>query len=76
MLTKTIFAQCKIILDGTLIVNNLEMKNKISTLPPLGKALRTPVNDRAVSLSFYVTFVLSLITNCLFLSVLVIPVAK
>jgi len=37
MLTKTRFAQCKIILEGTLIVSNLKMINKMSTLPPPGK---------------------------------------
>ena len=34
------------------------------------------MNDRDFSLSLFVTFVLSLITNCLFLSVLLISVAK
>jgi len=28
------FAQCKIILEGTLIVSNLKMINKMSTSPP------------------------------------------
>jgi len=41
---------------------------------PLEKFLRTPMNDSAFSL--FVTFVLSLITNCLFLSVLLISVEK
>jgi len=45
------------------------MKNKMSTLPPLEKVLRTLMNDRAFSLSLFVAFMLSLITNCLFLSV-------
>jgi len=39
------FAQCKIILEGTLIISNLKMINKMSTLPhPLEKFLRTPMN--------------------------------
>ena len=42
-------------------------------VPPLEKFLRTTMNDRAFSLSF---FVFSLITNCLFLSVLLLAVAK
>jgi len=29
------------------------MINKVSTLPPLEKFLRTPMNDRAFSLSFF-----------------------
>ena len=43
-------------------------------VPPLENFLRTPMNDSAFSL--FVTFVLSLITNCLFLFVLLISVAK
>jgi len=69
------FAQCQM-LEGTLIVSYLKMKNKISTLPPLEKVLRKLMNDRAFSLSLFVTSVLSLITNCLFLSVFLISVAK
>ena len=44
----------------------------------LEKFLRTPLpmKDRAFSLSLFVIFVLSPITNCLFLSVLLISVAK
>jgi len=48
-------------------------KQKVD-VPPLEKFLRTSMNDLAFSL--FVTFVLSLITNCLFLSVLLISVAK
>ena len=70
------FALCKIILEGTLIVSNLKMKNKMSTLLPLEKVLRRLLNDRAFSHSLFVTFVFSLITNCLFLSILLISVAK
>jgi len=43
---------------------------------PQEKVLRTLMNDRAFWLSLSVTFLLSLITNCLFLSVLLISVAK
>jgi len=50
------FALCKIILEGTLIVSNLKMKNKMSTLPPLEKFLRTPMNDHAFSLSLFRAF--------------------
>jgi len=46
------FAQYKIVLERTLIVRNLKMINKMSTLPPLKKFLRKPMNDRAFSLSF------------------------
>jgi len=43
------------------------MKQNVD-VPHLEKLLRTPMNDRAFSLS--------LITNCVFLSVLLISVAK
>ena len=49
------FVQCKIILEGTLIVSNLKMINKMSTFP-LEEFLRTPVNDRIFSLSFFRAF--------------------
>ena len=62
--------------EGALIVSNLKMKNKMSTLPPLEKVLRTLMSDCAFFLSLFVTSVLSLITNCLFLSVFSISVAK
>jgi len=39
-------------LERTLIVGNLKMINKMSTLPPLEKFLLTPMNDSAFSLSF------------------------
>ena len=38
-----------------MIVSNLKMINKMSTFPP-GKFLRTPMNDRAFSLSFFRAF--------------------
>jgi len=53
---KQIFAQCKISLEGTLILSNLKMINKMSTLLPLEKFLRTPMNNRAFSLSFFSCF--------------------
>jgi len=34
MLTKKNFVQCKIILEGTLVVSNLKMINEMSTFPP------------------------------------------
>jgi len=37
MLAKTNICSCKIILEGTLIVSNLKMINKMSRLPPPGK---------------------------------------
>jgi len=40
---------------------------------PLEEFVRTPMNDRAFSLSLFVP---SLITKCLFLSVLLISVSK
>jgi len=58
-------------LERTLIVSNLKMINKMSTLPPLEKFLLTSMNDSA-----FVSFVLLLVTNCLFLSVLLISVSK
>jgi len=51
-------------------------KQNVDVAPTLEKVLRTLMNDRALSLSLFVTFVLSLITNCLFLSVFSISVAK
>jgi len=45
------FVQCEIIFEGTLMVSNLKMINKMSTFP-LEEFLRTPMNDRAFSLSF------------------------
>jgi len=47
------FAQCKIILEGTPIVSNLKMINKMLTLPPLEKFLRAPMDDCDFSLSFF-----------------------
>jgi len=47
---------CKIILEGTLIVRNLKMINKMPTFPPTPtpeKALQTPMIDRAFLLSFF-----------------------
>jgi len=73
MLTKTIFAQCKIILEGSLIVSNLKMINKLLTLPSLEKFLRTSMNHRAFSLSLFRAFTHY---ECLFPSVLLISVAK
>ena len=64
-----IFYQYKIMLERTLIVSNLKMINKISPLPP-GK-ISADAHER-----FFVTFVLLLITNWLFLSVLSISVSK
>ena len=45
-------------------------------VPPLEKFLRTLTNDYAFSLSLFVNFVLSLITNCLLISVLLISDVK
>jgi len=49
---KQIFAQCKIISEGTLIVSNVKMINKILILPP-GKISADAMNDRVFSLSFF-----------------------
>jgi len=49
------FVQCKIILEGTLIVSNLKMINKVLTFP-LETFLRTPINDRTFSISFFRAF--------------------
>jgi len=40
-------------LEGTLIISNLKMINKMSTSSPLEKFLRTPMHDCAFSLSFF-----------------------
>ena len=51
-------------------------KQNVDVASLLEKVLRQLMNDRAFSLSLFVTFVLSLSTNRLFLSVLLISVAK
>ena len=65
------FVECKN-LEGTLIVSNLKIINKISTFPPVEQLLRMPMNDRAFSLSFFRVFTHH---DCLFLSVLLMSVA-
>jgi len=75
MLTK-IFAQYKNMLERTLTVSNLKMINKMSTLPPLENFCWRQWMIVLSRFCFFVTFVLSLITNCSFLSVLFISVSK
>jgi len=74
MLTKKNIFSVQNYLGGNTDRQQFENAKQNVDVPPLEKFLRTPMNDRAFSL--FVTCVLSLITNCLFLSVLLISVAK
>jgi len=75
MLTKTIICSVQNYLRGNTDRQQFEIeKQNVDVAPLLEKFLRRLMDDRAFSL--FVTFVLSLITNCLFLSVLLISVAK
>ena len=76
MLTKTNICSVQNYLRGNADPQLFENDKQIVDVASMEKFLRTPMNDRAFSLSLFVTFVLSLITNCLFLSVLLISVAK
>jgi len=76
MLTKTNICSVQNYLRGNTDCQQFENEKQNVDVSSLEKVLRTLVNDRAFSLSLFVTFVLSLITNCLFLSVLLISVAK
>jgi len=76
MLTKTNICSVQNYLRRNTDRQQFENEKQNIDVTPLEKALWTPMNDRAFSLSLFVTFVLSLITNCLFLSVLLISVAK
>ena len=76
MLTKTNICSVQNCLRGNTDRQLFETDKQNVDVASLEKLLRTPMNDRAFSLSLFVTFVLSLITNCLFLSVLLISVAK
>jgi len=76
MLTKTNICSVQNYVGGNTDRQQFENDKQNVDVPPLEKFLRTPMNDRAFSLSLFVTFVLSLITSCLFLSVLLISVAK
>jgi len=74
MLTKTNICSVQNYLGGNTDRQQFANDKQNVDVPPLEKFLQTPMNDRAFSL--FVIFVLSLITNCLFLSVLLISVAK
>jgi len=74
MLTKTNICPVQNYLGGNTDRQQFENDKQNVDVPPLENFLRTPMNDSAFSL--FVTFVLSLITNCLFLFVLLISVAK
>ena len=74
MLTKTNICSVKNYLGGNTDRQQFENDKQNVDVPPLEKFLRTPMSDSAFSL--FVTFVLSLITNCLFLSILLISVGK
>jgi len=63
-------------LDRTLIVSYLKMIIKMSRLPPWKNFCGRPWIIVLSRFCFLVTFVLSLITNCLLLSVLLISVAN
>jgi len=71
MLTKTNICSVKNYRRGNTDRQEFENDKHNVDVPSLEKFLRTPMNDRAFSL-----FVLSLITNCSFLSVLLLSVAK
>ena len=68
MLTKTNICSVQNYLRHNTGRQQFENEKQNIDVAPLEKALRTPVNDGAFSLSLFVTFVLSLITNCLFVS--------
>ena len=76
MLTKTNICSVQNYLGGNTDCQQFENDKQNVDVAPLEKFLRPPMNDRAFSLSLFVTFVLSLITNCLLLSVLLSSVAK
>jgi len=67
MLTKTNISSVQNYLGGNTDRQQFENDKQNVDVAPLEKFLRTPLNDRAFSLSLFVTFVLSLITNCLLL---------
>jgi len=67
MLTKTNIFSVQNHLRGNTDRQQFENdKQNVNLAPPPEKFLRTPMNDRAFSLSIFVTFMFSLITNCLF----------
>ena len=77
MLTKTNIFSVQNYLRGNTDPQLFENdKQNVDVASLLEKVLRQLMNDSAFSLSLFVTFVLSLSTNRLFLSVLLISVAK
>jgi len=76
MFTKTNICSVQNYLRGNTDPLLFENDKQNVDVPLLEKVFRTLMNDRAFSLSLFVTFVLSLITNCFFLSVLLISIAK
>jgi len=76
MLTKTNVCSVQNYLRGNTDPQLFENDKQNVDVASLEKFLRTPMDDRAFSLSLFFTFVLSLITNCWFLSVLSISAAK
>jgi len=76
MFTKTNICSVQNYLRGNTDPQLFENDKQNVDVPLLEKVFRTLMNDRAFSLSLFVTFVLSLITNCFFLSVLLISIAK
>jgi len=76
MLTKTNICSVQNCLRGNTDPQLFENDKQNVDVASLEKFLRKLMNDSAFSLSLFVTFVFSLITNCLFLSVLLISVAK
>ena len=76
MLTKKNICSVQNYLGGNTDPQLFETDKQNVDVASLEKFLRTPMNDSAFSFSLFVTFVLSLITNCLFLSVFLISVAK
>ena len=76
MLTKTNICSVQNYLRGNTDPQVFETDKQNVDVGSLENYLRTPMNDRDFSLSFFVTFVLSLITSCLFLSIFLISVAR
>jgi len=76
MLTKTNICSVQNHLRGNTDRQHFENEKQNVDVAPLEQVRRMLMNDRAFSLSLFVTFVVSLITNCLFLSVHLISVAK
>jgi len=76
MLTKTNICSVQNYLRGNTDPQLFKNDKQNVDVASLEKFMRTPMDDRAFSFSPFVTFVLSLLMNCLILSVILILVAK